>query len=422
MLSIYKNRLVFFSFLFFGCLLSGGQLKAQDSTSSDGLYAMARKAAFDDKDRTKAIQLCKKALAISPTYTDIVVFVARLYTWEDQPDSSRVYFKRALQQDPDNEDAYIGYTDMEYWNDNNAGALDIVTKGLSYHPRSFPLLLRKARILNATKEFRPAMQIVDTLLNMDKTNTEVRALAERIKDNVSVNKIGISYDYLHFDKQFDEPWHLASFQYSRQTTAGSITGRVNYANRFKENGLQYEVEAYPRISKTFYAYLNAGYSENTTVFSKWRGGASVYANLPASFEAELGVRYLYFTSSTFIYTAYVGKYYSNYLFGLRTYLVPSEHTSKISHSYSAFARYYFGGADDYIAAHIGYGISPDDRPLSYQLNSNTPLTSYRGGLEYRKAIKTFNIIGVSASILNQEYLPGIKGNQFQAGIVYQRRF
>lgn len=405
--------------LFF--FLSAGKIAAQDTTSSDGLFTMARKAAFDDKDRTRAIQLSKKALSISPTYTDIIIFVARIYAWENQLDSSRIYFQRALKQKPDAEDAYVGYSDLEYWNDNNDAALHIVNKGLTYHPRSSSLLLRKAKILNATKAFRDAMLIVDTLLSIDKTNTEARALAGRIKDDISVNKIGVSYDFLYFDKQFSDPWHLASLQYSRQTALGSLTARVNYANRFNENGYQYEVEAYPHISKTFYAYLNVGYSDNTTVFPRWRAGASLYANLPASFEAELGIRYLYFTSNTFIYTAYVGKYYSSYLFGFRTYIIPAGNSGKISHSHSGFGRYYFGGADDYIAGTIGYGISPDDRPLSYQL-SNNQLISYKAGLEFRKAIKTFNIIGISTSLLNQEYLPGIKGNQVQGGIVYQRRF
>jgi YaiO family outer membrane protein len=405
----------------FSVFLLAGKITAQDTMSSDDLFAMARKAAFDEKDRTSALELSRKALEISPGYTDILIFVARIYSWEKKLDSSRHYFQRALQQKPSSEDAHVGYADMEYWNDNNEKALEIVNMGLSYQPGSTLLLLRKAKMLNALKYYRAAMLIADTLLKIDKTNTEVRALADRIKDNVSVNKIGISYDFLYFDKQFDDPWHLTSLQYSRQTFLGSIIARVNHANRFKENGLQYEIDAYPRISKTFYAYLNGGYSDNTTVFSKWRAGASLYANLPASFEAELGIRYLYFTSGSLMYTAYAGKYYRNYLFGARTYIVPSNNTRKISHSYSAMARYYYGGADDFFAVNIGYGISPDDRPLSYQLIGDQ-LTSYRVGLEYRHAFKTFNIIGLSASVLNQEYLPKTKGNQIQAGVVYQRRF
>lgn len=404
------------------CLLFLARIAtAQDSTSSDSLFAMARKAAFDDRNRTKAIALSKQALIISPGYTDIAVFIGRVYTWEKQRDSARTYFQRALQQNAHSEDAYSGYTDMEYWNDDNQAALTVVTRGLSYHPQSMPLMLRKAKILNAMHSYKAAMLIVDTLLKTHKTNAEIRALANQVKDNVTVNKIGVSYDFVYFDKQFDDPWHLTSIQYSRQTSLGSIIARINHADRFKEKGLQYELEAYPRISKTFYTYLNLGHSDKASVFPKWRGGASLYANLPASFEAEIGMRYLYFSSSTFIYTAYIGKYLSNYLFGARTYLIPGKNTSRISHSYAAFGRYYFGGADDFIAANIGYGISPDDRPLNYQLSADR-LISYKGGLEYRHAFKTFNIIGLSASILNQEYLPGKKGNQAQAGVVYQRRF
>jgi YaiO family outer membrane protein len=81
------------------------------------------------------------------------------------------------------------------------------------------------------------------------------------------------------------------------------------------DGLQYELESYPRFSKTFYAYANIGYSDNVGVFPKWKAGASLYANLPKAFEAELGIRYLYFNSAAYIYTLYIGKYYKSFLFG-----------------------------------------------------------------------------------------------------------
>lgn len=417
MFYFFRRRYFILSIAF---IVFANNIFAQDTTTSDGLYTAARKAAFDEDNYNKAIRYCQKALTISPTYTDINIFLGRLYTWTKKQDSAAVYFNVAIKQSPGYIDAYVAYADMEYWQDHYAEAINICDIGLAQDPRAVELLLRKAKNLFALKDYKAANLFTDSVLSIDNKNADARALAVRIKDDISKNKVSVSYDYVHFDKQFADPWHLVSVDYTRQTKAGSFTGRVNYANRFNTSGIQYEVEAYPHISKTFYGYVSAGYSDSVGVFPQWRAGASLYANLPKSFEAEVGIRYLYFSSSTVIYTLYVGKYYSSYLFGARTYIVPGN--TSISQSYSLFTRYYFGGAYDYVGASIGYGISPDERAYNYLLSSNYKLTTYKAAIELKKSIKKFNIIGISASFINEEYLVGVKGNQIQAGISYQHRF
>lgn len=399
--------------------INSAQVFAQTTTAEE-LYTAARAAAFDDKDYVKSISLAKQALDKAPAYTDIVVFIGRLYSWSKQPDSARAYFSRAINQQPDQEDAYAAYADLEYWNNNDEQGLAIVDAGLTRHPASVNLLLRKARVLNKTRDYKAAFNVVDTILSIDKSNTEARALASQIRDNVSKNRIGVKYDYVHFDKQFPDPWQFLSLDYTRQTKYGAITARMNYANRFKTDGVQYELEAYPRFSKTFYAYVNAGYSDNVGVFPKWKAGASLYANLPKAFETEVGIRYLYFTTDAFIYTIYAGKYYKKFLFGARTYLSPA--ASNIAQSYSIMGRYYYGGIEDYVGVNLGAGLSPDDRRVNVQLNSIYKLRTYTGEVVWRHAIKKLNIITVNASILNQEYLPKTIGNQLQVGIGYIRRF
>ncbi len=396
-------------------------LSAQDSTSSDGLFQLARKAAFDEKNYPKAIELSKRALDISPKYSDIRIFLGRVYTWSNMYDSAKTAYEYVLSYDVNYEDAYAAYTDLEYWNDHNESALKLVNTGLTHHPKSETLLLKKAKILFALRQFKESADAVNEVLKINKANTEARAFAERIKEAVANNRIGINYSYTTFDKQFADPWHIISFDYGRQTKLGSFAARINYANRFKQNGLQYELDAYPRINKTFYSYVSLGYSNNVGVFPKYRAGLSLYMNLPKSYEAEVGTRYLYFTDATWIYTLYLGKYYKNFLFGARTYLTPS--SSKISQSYNLMARYYYSGnADDYLHLNVGTGISPDDRQSSILINSNYKLVSNRASLDWRKSISRLNIFGVSAGWVNQEYLLKTKGNQFEVGVSYQRRF
>lgn len=403
----------FFLLLFYGCLF------AQEHLSSDELFQEARKAAFDRKDYPEAIRLCRIALAKSPDYADIRVFLGRVYTWSDKTDSARTEFQYILERQPSYEDAYVAIADLEYWNDRPAEALQYVNRGLEQHPRSEDLLLRKARVLAAMKQLHQAAEAANQLLAINPANAAGRALLNSIKDQVRKNKIDISYDYTYFDKRFDQAWHLASLGYSRQTPLGSVIARVNYANKFGEGGVQGELEAYPRFSNTFYSYVGLGYSDSD-IFPRYRAGFSLYANLPKSFEAELGFRYLYFSSSTWVYTASVGKYYSNFWFNLRTYLTPGDHN--LSKSFNLNVRYYTAGADDFLTFGIGTGISPDDQRnnINYKINNN--LLSYKLNLAWQRTFARQNIIGLYATWYYEEYQEDTFGNQVNVGVSLARRF
>jgi len=403
-----------FIFLFFSFQF----LQAQDS---DELFTKARSAAFDQKDYPTAISLSKQALVKSPDYADIRIFLGRLYTWTKQPDSARQAFNLVLNKQPDNADASLAFASLEFWEDNSEKALEYVNSGLKYHSDSKDLLLLKAKILNDLKRWPEANIELNKVIKADPNMTEARNLAARVRENSSKNKVGVNYDFIYFDKQFNNPWHLVSVDYSRQTSLGSVIGRVNYANRFKTNGLQFEIDAYPRISSIFQAYISGGYSNNVGVFPHYRAGFSLYANLPASFEAEAGFRYLTFGESTWIYTASIGKYYKSFWFNFRTFITPSN--NQISQSFALTTRYYYGGADDYFSLRLGTGLSPDDPQNNVLIGStNYKLRSNNITLGYRRAFKSLNILIVNFGLDNQEYKLDTRGTQVDLGIGYIRRF
>ncbi len=396
-------------------------LKAQKATSSDELFKNAREAAFEDKNYNVAKQLAFQALKISPAYADIEIFLGRVYAWNDQYDSACYHFSKVLSADPVNEDASIAYADLEYWNDHYEKSLNICNTALSSYPASQPLLLRKAKNLKALKKYSEASLVTSGILKIDESNKDALALASGIKDARAVNKISISYDHASFDKQFDQDWNFASISYGRQTKLGSIIARVNYANRFGSDGIQGEVDAYPHISKTFYSYVSFGYSDNVGVFPKYRAGFSLYANLPKSFEAEAGLRYLYFTSPTNVYTFSIGKYYKSFLFNARTYLTPSD--GSLSQSYSVAAHYYLKGADDFVSLSVGTGLSPDDNNQNIQFsNKQNRLSSKKISASFSHTFLKWNILSLSAGLINQEYQPSVKGNQLNLSVGLSRRF
>ncbi len=407
----------FFLFSFLICC-SIPFVKAQ---TADELFTKARNKAFEEKDYESAINLAKIALTKSPDYADIRIFLGRLYTWSKKPDSARIEFATVIAKQPTYEDAYVAYGNLEFWNNNTKRALEITNDGLKNISNSEAILLLKAKLLTDLNDWQNAETIIDQLIKNNPLQTEARALATKIRDNSARNKIGINYDYVYFDKQFDDPWHLLSVDYGRQTSIGPIIGRFNYANRFNGNGLQFEIDAYPHLSNTFQAYLNAGYSADLGIFPQYRAGFSLYANLPSSFELEAGFRFLRFTENTWIYTASLGKYYKNFWFNLRTYLSPS--TDDLSQSFAFNTRYYFGGADDYLSLGLSTGLSPDEQRNNILVNaSNYKLKSKGLTLGYRKSFKTFNVISLKAAIENQEYFKDTKGNQLSLALGYIRRF
>lgn len=411
----YTTKILLFAFLIFG---SFQHLYAQ---TTDDLFTAARKKAFDEKNYPGAIALAKTALTQSPDYAEIRVFLGRLYTWSKKPDSARIEFAKVITKQPNYDDAYVAYGNLEFWEDNTKKALEITNEGLKHSPSSESLKILKAKLLTDLRDWENAEIIINEVIKNNPTQTDARALATRIRENSASNKFGMSYDYVYFDKQFNDPWHLLSVDYGRQTSFGPIIGRVNYANRFNGNGIQFEADAYPHLSNTFQAYVNFGYSPDVGVFPKYRAGFSLYANLNSGFELEGGFRLLHFNSNTWLYTASIGKYYKNFWFNIRTYL--SSASSSISQSYTLITRYYFGGADDYLSLSLSSGLSPDEQSNNVLVNATTYKLKSNGlGLGYRKSFKTFNIINLKAVIDNQEYLKDTRGNQLSLSVGYIRRF
>jgi YaiO family outer membrane protein len=403
-------------------LSASPSLTAQEELTTDELFTSARTAAFDEDDYPKAIALTKKALEKSPSYADVRIFLGRLYTWTDENQLARDAFEKVLSENPGYEDAVLAYANLEYWNDNSAKALEILNSGIKANPRSEDLLLLKARVQKDLKKYAEASETLNQLLKVNPKLTEARSLGESIRNVSAKNQVGVDYEYVYFDERFDDPWHLASVDYSRSTKIGSIIGRLNYANRFNSNGTQLVIDAYPSISNTFYAYLSGGISSSGSIFPDYRAGASLYANLPAAFEGEVGVRMLSFDDQTWIYTASVGKYISNFWINARTYLTPDN--ENISHSYSLNVRYYIGGADDFLSLGVGTGISPDDDSGSilYDPDNTYKLKSSNISLGYRISIKSTNVFFINASLEDQEYARDTRGNELAVGIGYFKKF
>ncbi|NDK55385.1 YaiO family outer membrane beta-barrel protein [Pontibacter fetidus] len=390
------------------------------ATSLSDNYQQARNLAFEKKDYKAAINLCQYILQQDAGYTDAKILLGRLYYWNGNPDSAIVILDETFAQNPANADAALALADVHYFEKDYTQALLYTSKGLAHNPQARELLTRKATILAALGNYKHAHQLTDSLLVTEPGNSQLQALRAQLKEYSYSSRVEVTYDYTYFDKQFSDAWHLAGLSYGTQTKAGPVTARISYANRFATKGLQFEAEAYPKISKTFYTYTNIAYSKDLPVFPTVRAGFSLFANLPKAWEAEGGLRYLHFDDDVWAYTLAAGKYVGNFWVNGRVYL--TEGTSRLANAYSLTTRYYLKSADNYVSAIVGWGVSPDDRAQAIRLNTASNLKTFKAGAGYRFTLATRHVLGINGVYENVEYQPETKGNQLQISTLYQFRF
>lgn len=402
--------------------------------NADSLFMEARKNAFSGK-REKARELCRLILTAKPGYHDVRVLMARTYAWDRQYKEAREELQKVLDQKPGSHDAVNALIDTEFWAQNYFEAITVCNKGLEYFPGDEEYLIKKAKALEKLEQYEEALQVLELVIKgpqpdaegsvtsgepgtPKEPNPEALKMIGRIKLAMIKNEAGIGYNLDIFDEIYD-PRHLVYSELKRRTKIGTVIGRASYADRFGRKGFQYELDAYPKITKGMYAYLNFGVS-GSALFPKYRAGVELHKKLKRGFEASLGMRYMAFSSSNIaIYTGSIGKYYKDYWFSLRPFITPKG--NGVSNSFNVFIRRYLKDADHYITLMLGTGFSPEDK------NNFTAetfmLRSQKAGVEYNQLFeKRFTLKG-GVTLERQElsFRPGdfVMAFGFDAGFRYR---
>ncbi len=333
----------------------------------------------------------------SPDYHEIRVFVARLYAWESNYGKAREELLYVLERDGDNHNALSALLDVLSWSGNYREGLTWANRALQYFPQDEEFLLAKAGLQENLKEPEAAEQTYLNILDLYPGNMKARQGLRSLNLKQMKYQATLSYRNDRFSEIFD-PWNFWEVQLSRQTGIGSVIGRVQYANRFSTNGVQFAVDAYPTLFKGMYAYVNAGYSD-ASIYPDYRFGLSLYKTLPSAFELEGGIRYLDFGSSeTAIYTASLSKYLGSYLFTGRTYFVPS--STGNSQSFNLLTRRYFGDAQTYLGITGGFGTASADIQFSQDIRR---LDSWSLSLEGQYPVNRRFNIGVNAGFDSEKF-------------------
>ena len=389
------KHLLLISLLIVACVKTAQS--QDDDLTVDRQYELARQAAFEEDNYDKARKLAYAALEKSPDYHGIRIFIARLYAWEGNYEKARKELHYVLERNTENRDALTVLVDVESWAEEYDKALEWVNHALESYPQEEEFLLSKASLLQNLEKPKEAEQMYIDILDLYPGSQKARQGMKMLNLKQMNYRATLSYRHDRFNDIFD-PWNFTEFQLSRQTTYGSVIGRIQYANRFATNGVQFNVDAYPSLANGLYAYVSAGYS-GATIFPDFRFGISLYKSLPSAFEIEGGLRYLNFSSSeTAIYTLSLSKYWGNYLFTGRTFFVPS--SAGNSQSFGLLTRRYFSNAQTYIGITSGFGTASADIQFSQDIQR---LDSWSISLEGQYPVSRRFSIGGNAGFDSEEF-------------------
>ncbi len=368
----------------------------------DSAFKVARTLAFN-KERKKAQDTLLLILTKYPNYHDVRSFLATTYSWDGEYQKARVEFSHILKKAPKRKTTWVAAINNELWANKPFKALELVNKALKYFPNDTDILYLRAKAEENTNKPEEALSTLQELIKTNPENKKAKDYKNRLVNSLSRNTVGIRSEVEIYSKTFD-PMQYHAFKLGRNTKYGSIIARVNFNRRFQENGVQFEVDMYPKISKGFYAYLNVGFS-NSFLFPDVRYGAELYKSLPRGFEMSLGFRALKYDTTTTIYTGSVGWYTGNSYWSFRPYITPNDAGTSFSGALNY--RRYRNDADNYFSIVTNVGYSPEINQFIFGGNANTIVNlnsqKLRLGYYFTSSNKQ-NAWGVQSGISHQEII------------------
>ena len=415
--------------------------KAQEVASNyvpGNLYQKAKVLAYDGDYKEANSLLMDEAPALAEDFKSIFL-LARTYSWMGQYGKARAAFNKVILNDRTNTDAWISAIKNELYANTNATALGLANKALIYLEHNENIqrlkLLAEKRLLDEKYPEKGWFNVSNNLSNeitkkgVSKVKGEkvVEVKKTKVEKEEEKNRISVRNSFSVFDQRYD-PMIASSIAYKRQTKYGAVIPKINYANRLGQQGVQYDLDMYPKLAKKIYAYVNYGYS-NASIFPSHKMSGDVYFSLPKAFEVSVGGRHMIFENrNVTVFGNSIGHYRGNYYFSLRSYITPK--TGGLARmSGNLVARKYLKDGENFLGINVGMGYSPELRQFFSDGNllAETMLyiESQRIGMEYQFSVKNSpNVYRTNIGVTRQElsFDAGSFFWGFTAGLTYNVQF
>ncbi len=233
-----KKYLFFLFFIAFYSQFAADDLKAQTAgINVDKAIELAQKLAIEGKyDVTRLV--CQRVLQEAPNYTDAYLIIGNTYGWENKFDSARMYYYKVFEYDNGNLAAFDKLIQIEIWEGNGNGTVELANTALQFHPNNEELLLKKARGHIMLGDLYAAKKSLFILLNENPQNTEARDLyrtiARGVKQDIQVRENTVN-TVVPLDSLFRQAQNYAwneQFVPARQLINSIIDSRPDYNDAY----------------------------------------------------------------------------------------------------------------------------------------------------------------------------------------------
>ncbi len=306
------------------------------------------------------------------------------------------------------------------------GSLDSASINAARLVREYPdygdarILL--ARILAWQERYEPALSNIDTLLRSEPGNRDALDLKKDVKRWMgnSLNpqtEITAGYSFDSFNQPYTRFWQVFNAGASHNFIWGKGIAAINtgYLNNnvpslISSAELQFEAEAYPKITRNNYAYIAYAFSP-ADHFPTHRAALEVWQELPAGLEFSAGLNYYRFDRDIFIAAVSANKYAGNFWFSGKLYLYFKD--SGPTTSLYVNGRYYFNDKD-YFQLTLGTGTAPDE---PFDIEADLMRLSAKSIRIYlNKRINKRLALRIGSGFSSEEYAESFLRNRFEGSI------
>lgn len=363
---------------------------AQATFDVDEQFRVARELAFAG-EWDQAAAIAERILQAAPDYADVTVFLARIRAWQRDYPRARAMLAELLARDPANVDALSAAADVELWSGDPDGAAAFCDRALALRPDDLELTAKREKIAHAAAERAAAG-----------TTSRADSAGE------PAYRASLEYRLSTFDRDFTD-WHETAVALERKTDRLALIARTTYFERFDDDAVLFEVDAYPTLRRGTYAYLSAGVSTGDVV-ADYRLAAELFQSLPRQTEVSLGWRQLDFGSTSNVLTGSAGVYFGAFWISFRPYLTFVSGDEEAA--FTLLTRWYYGDAEEYGQLRLGTGKSLEEQTASEDLFT---LETHSVGLELRRRLPA-NFVGRAGFGLERQEVPDSRNReQFSFG-------
>ncbi len=288
------------------CLFfSAAHLSAQSLQSADSLFQIGQKLAFTGEYDT-AITLINRACDLDTRDMDKRLALARVYAWRKDYDLAEKTARIVVKNQPQNRDALHVLSDIYLWSKNYNALENLTQVALKPSPKPVKVTQRQHDTEGVVSQ-QAAVRDSSIFLKKLASSYVEQARYEDARDALAPVKDSlppqwkevqrllmrdmVTAHYTYYDyRNGQTDWQTLEVDYQRIMRRLTLIASVNAASRFNREGLQFMIQAYPKVGNRAYAWLLAGNS-NGRVFPNWVYGGSFFMGLPKGFEGELGIRF-----------------------------------------------------------------------------------------------------------------------------------